>query len=93
MRVREIINISIEYVIKGIIMFAAIILVGMLLKNDVLRIIIQIVTAVIIYFALNYKYLLFEFLGMKKINKNGGIWELWVKELEAEEKRKEVNFS
>ena len=73
MRVREIINISIEYVIKGIIMFAAIILVGMLLKNDVLRIIIQIVTAVIIYFALNYKYLLFEFLGMKKINKNGGI--------------------
>lgn len=66
----EIFKIFGEYLIKSLIMFIVIILVGMYIKNDFVRIIVQVVVAVIIYFALNYKYILFEFFGIKNKKKN-----------------------
>ena len=56
------------FLYRTLIMGALIIIVGFFIDNSIIKLICQIITGVMIYFALNYKYILFDFLG--KINKN-----------------------
>lgn len=60
-----------SYIFKGFIMLLTIIFIPELINNKVISLIIQFVVAIIVYFLLNYKYILFDFLGlkMKTINK------------------------
>ena len=39
-------------------------------KSLLIKIIVQILTAITVYFILNYKYIIYDFLGIKRKNKN-----------------------
>ena len=36
--------------------------------NDMLKLILQIIVAVVLYFILNYKYIIYDFFGRKKVS-------------------------
>lgn len=64
----EIINIFkllISYTLKGLIMLITIIFVPIFIKHKIAALIIQIIIATIVYFLLNYRYILFDFFNLK----------------------------
>lgn len=65
---KQMLKILFNYVIKSIIMTIIIIPVGKLVNNIYIRLIIQIILAMVIYFILNYNYILHDFLGKKVVN-------------------------
>ena len=71
---REYILNSFGFLVKAIIMFAIIVLLGkQITSNNLLRVIIQVVIGMIIYVLLNFKYI-YNILGINKfLNKRKGI--------------------
>lgn len=55
-----------RYLLKGLIMFSIIICIPILIKDNIILLIVQLAVAVIVYFSLNYKYIVYDFLGRKK---------------------------
>ena len=55
-----------KYFIKGLIMFAIILCLGKIINNEFASLITQVIIAVSIYFSLNYKYIIYDFLGKKR---------------------------
>lgn len=66
---KYIIKCIVNYICKSIFIVIPLIAVKLLISNLILRIIIQVVISVIIYFAINYNYIIYEFLGVKKNDK------------------------
>jgi len=60
---KKLFSILFEYILKSIVMFAIIEIIGQFIININYRILIQIIAAVLVYFFLNYKYIRYEFLG------------------------------
>lgn len=60
---RSVWKILLSYIIKSIVMFIIIMITGLFIKNILFRLIIQIIIGSLIYFILNYKYIIHEFLG------------------------------
>lgn len=56
----------IQYFFKSILMVIPVIVIGFFIKNQIIKIIIQIIIGVSIYFLANYKYILYDFIGLKK---------------------------
>lgn len=54
-----------KYTIKGLLMFIVIINIGKLITNIYIKLLIQIISAIIIYFILCHKYIINDFLGRK----------------------------
>lgn len=65
---KMVLNQMYPFLLKGITMGGTIYLLGTLINNITFKVILQIFAGAIIYFLLNYKYILFEFLNKKKIN-------------------------
>lgn len=55
-----------SYVLKGIVMVIGMLLVGHFIDSIIIKLIIQIIVGIGIYFLLNYKYILYEFFAIKK---------------------------
>lgn len=58
-----------NYIYKSIFIIIPLMIIKLIISNLMLRIIIQVVISVIIYFAINYNYIVYEFLGVKKNEK------------------------
>ncbi len=54
-----------EYVIKSFIMTLFIFIIGLFITNVYYKLIIQILVAIIIYFILNFRYIIYDFLGKR----------------------------
>ena len=54
-----------KYFAKSVIMGVIVLLIELLLKDGFLKLIIQVVSAIIIYFIINYKYIVYDFFGKK----------------------------
>lgn len=72
--IKEVGKILLPFLIKGIIMYILLVVLSILIKNQVVELVIQLVVAIIIWFLLNQKFILEEFLGigegvMKKLEK------------------------
>lgn len=63
----SIFNLFIKYFLKGFIVFILIVIIGKIVDNQYLRLILQIVFAIVIYFVLNYKYIIHEFFNYKSM--------------------------
>lgn len=63
---KQMIYILFNYIIKSFVMVSFIYVLGQFIENIYLKIILQIITAVIVYFILNYKYIIYDFLGKKR---------------------------
>lgn len=64
--IRSMLKLLFKYLVKGIIMFIALLLIKLFIKNNILLLTVQIVVAIIIYFVLNYQYIVHDFIGKKK---------------------------
>ena len=62
---KQMICILFNYTIKSFIMVSIIYLLGHFIGNIYLKLALQIITAIIVYFILNYKYIIYDFLGKK----------------------------
>lgn len=62
----KIYKILLEYTLKSIIMTIFLLIIDLIIKNITLKIIFQIICGVLIYFALNYKFILYDFLNIEK---------------------------
>lgn len=60
---KNVLKVLLSCLIKSVIMFVIIIIVGLFIKNIFYKIIIQIIIACLIYFILNYNYVVHDFLG------------------------------
>lgn len=58
-------NIFLKYFIKSLAIVVVIILVGLIVKNKMLQLVLQIGLSGIVYFVLNYKFIIYNFLGVK----------------------------
>ena len=56
----------IPIILKSFIMMIYLIAIGTLIENIYVKIIVQLLNAIVIYFILNYKYILNDFLGRSK---------------------------
>lgn len=65
----KIFKLLISYILKGLIMLILIVFIPVFIKKKILSLIIQIIIAVFVYFLLNYKYILFDFLNLKRLKK------------------------
>lgn len=63
---KNIFKLLMKYVKKGIIIFILILILNFIIKNNILRLVIQIALAVIIYFIMNYNYIWYDFFGKNK---------------------------
>lgn len=60
---KNILKILLNCLIKSMVMFIIIIIIGLFIKDMSYRIITQVIVACLIYFILNYKYIIHDFLG------------------------------
>lgn len=58
-----------SFIFSALIMSVSIIFIGYFIKNLILKFIVQISISIVIYFILTYKYILFDFLGIKEKKK------------------------
>lgn len=63
---KRILKIMLKYLVKSLIMGISLIIIGILIKQSLSRLIIQILTALIIYIFMNKKYIINDFFGSKK---------------------------
>ena len=61
----EVFRIFAAFFAKGVIMALLIICIGVCIKNEVVRLIVQVTVAIIIYFLMNFNYIVHEFFGKK----------------------------
>lgn len=66
---KYIIKCLINYIFKSLFIIIPLIAIKLLIPNLMIRIIIQVVISVIFYFVINYNYIIYEFLGVKKNGK------------------------
>lgn len=66
---KQMLKILYGYTLKSLIMTTIIVCIGIFIKNIYIKLIIQIITAIIIYFILNYNYIIYDFLGKKRNKK------------------------
>lgn len=62
----KLLKLLLKYLLKGLLMFTIIICISLLINDNVVLLVVQIFVAIIVYFLLNYKYIVYEFLGRKK---------------------------
>lgn len=62
---KNIIKIFNKYFIKSLFMMSIIVIIGLIIKNKYVKIIIQLLIGSLVYFMMNYKYILYEFLGIR----------------------------
>lgn len=55
-----------EHFIKSTLMFFVIVVIGFLISNIYVKLLVQLLVAILIIFILNYKYILYDFLSLKK---------------------------
>ncbi len=67
--VKYFINCILIFLIKSIFIAIPLIIIKNLISDLFIRIIVQIVVIIILYFIINYKYIIYEFLGVKKNGK------------------------
>ncbi len=62
----KVIKLLIKYLYKSVYVAIVVIIIGKVIDDLLIKLILQMICAVIVYVILNYKYILYEFLGMKK---------------------------
>lgn len=62
---KKVLSIFRKYLFKSILMGSVILIIGVFISDGTMKLIIQIMVAIIIYVILNYKYILYDFLGRK----------------------------
>lgn len=62
----DLIKLLISYLVKGLVIFIILIIISLLIKNELILLITQVIVAIIIYFMMNYDYIIYDFLGRKK---------------------------
>lgn len=63
---KNVFKIMLKYLLKGLVMYLIIVFIGLFIKNIYIRLVSEIVLAVIIYFILCRKYIIYDFLGRKR---------------------------
>ena len=63
---KKVISIFKKYLFRSILMGCVLFIIGLIIPNNIIKLILQIIVAVIIYVLLNYKYIMYDFLGRKR---------------------------
>ena len=64
---KEVMKIFMKYLIKSIPIIPIVILINICIDNVLFKLIIQVILSIIYYIIINYKYIIYDFLGRKKV--------------------------